>query len=302
MSIQAKAALQRYRETVFPAYQTSINDYLRRFNAGFRLGEVQAADTRGGPTCTYCVIINATSIPIAGAPTPAGSPSFRTTLSSGDRNTLALAFFFASLEQDAALADKIVVIDDPITSLDEHRSLTTVQEMRRVLQRATQLILLSHNKAFLCRMWEDADKNERTALRLTRDGDASTIEAWDVTQDCITEHDRRHLLLRQYSVRQTPNHREIATEIRPLIEAFLRVACPEHFPPGTLLGTFRGLCDQRLASPQQILSQDDTRELDELIEYANRFHHDSNPSWETEGINDAELFGFVQRALAFTRR
>jgi wobble nucleotide-excising tRNase len=31
-----------------------------------------------------------------------------------------LAFFFASLDQDAGLANKVVVIDDPISSLDEH--------------------------------------------------------------------------------------------------------------------------------------------------------------------------------------
>ena len=79
------------------------------------------------------MVVNAKSIPISGASPPAGEPSFRTTLSSGDRNTLALAFFFASLELDTALPDKIVVIDDPMTSLDEHRSLATVQEMRRLL-------------------------------------------------------------------------------------------------------------------------------------------------------------------------
>jgi len=72
-------------------------------------------------------------------------PAFRNTLSSGDRNTLALAFFFASLDQDPQLAQKIVVIDDPMTSLDEHRALTTVQEMRRLVPRVSQVIVLSHS-------------------------------------------------------------------------------------------------------------------------------------------------------------
>lgn len=80
------------------------------------------------------------------------------------------------------------------------------------------------------------------------------------------------------------------------------MACPEHFPPGTLLGPFRGICEQRLGTAQQILDQGHTQELRELVEYANRFHHDTNPAWETEVINDTELLGFVQRALAITRR
>jgi len=39
------------------------------------------------------------------------------------------------------------LIDDPISNLDEHRALTTVQEIRRLAERAAQVIVLSHNKA-----------------------------------------------------------------------------------------------------------------------------------------------------------
>jgi hypothetical protein len=53
---------------------------------------------------------------------------------------------------------------------------------------------------------------------------------------------------------------------------------------------------------QAILSQQDVQELCDLIEYANRFHHDTNPAWETETINDGELGGFVGRALKFATR
>lgn len=112
----ARAALDQYRDRIFPAYQTAINEYLRRFNAGFRLDRVTSQNIRGGTACTYNVLINNQPVPVSGAAAAPGQPSFRTTLSAGDRNTLALAFFFASLDQDANLANKIVVIDDPISS------------------------------------------------------------------------------------------------------------------------------------------------------------------------------------------
>jgi wobble nucleotide-excising tRNase len=146
--------LNKYRTNAFPGFQTSLNNYLQRFNAGFRLDQVTATDTRGGPTCTYNVVINNKSVPVAGGDPVAGQPSFRNTLSAGDRNTLALAFFFASLDADPDSATKIVVIDDPVSSLDDHRTLTTVQEIRRLAQRAAQVIVLSHSKSFLCRIWE----------------------------------------------------------------------------------------------------------------------------------------------------
>jgi wobble nucleotide-excising tRNase len=296
---QARSALDQYRARVFPGYQTAVNLYLQRFNAGFRLDSVVSANTRGGPTCTYDVVINNTRVPVAGGePTP-GQPSFHNTLSAGDRNTLALAFFFASLDQDPDLARKVVVIDDPISSLDEHRALTTVQETRRLADRAEQLIVLSHTKPFLCRIWEGAPTATRAALEVGRDGIGSTLRAWDVNQDSVTEHDRRHVLLQEYVATSTPNNREVARAIRPHMEAYLRVACPEHFPPGTLLGPFRNLCQQRVGSAQEILNAASTQELSDLVEYANRFHHDTNPAWETEVINDAELLGFVNRTLRF---
>lgn len=299
---QARADLDQHRKNVFPGFQSTINQYLLKFNAGFRLDSVNYANTRGGPTCIYDVIINKTPVPIRNVDFATGEPAFRNTLSAGDRNTLALAFFFASLDQDADLASKVIVIDDPISSLDEHRALTTVQEIRRLAERAAQVIVLSHNKAFLCRLWEGADSTMRAALKIVRDSAGSTLRLWDVSQDSITEHDRRHTLLRDYFTINIGDVREVARAIRPHLESFLRVACPENFRPGTLLGPFLNLCDQRHGTSQEMLENDAIQELRAIVDYANGFHHDTNPAWETQSINEGELMGFVERTLKFARR
>ena len=82
----------------------------------------------------------------------------------------------------------------------------------------------------------------------------------------------------------------------------MRVACPTHFPPGALLGPFINICEQRVGKPEQVLKAADIQELRNLLEYANLFHHDTNPAWETENINDAQLLDFVKRTRAFTTR
>jgi wobble nucleotide-excising tRNase len=298
---QTKTMLEQYRASVFPGYQNAINLYLPRFNAGFRLDSVTFANTRGGPTCTYNVLINNTPVPVGGADPAPGEPSFRNTLSAGDRNTLALAFFFASLDQDAGIANRVVVIDDPISSLDDHRTFTTVREIERLAQRAGQVIVLSHSKPFLCRLWEGVDPTARASLEVVRDGAGSTLRVWDVTQDSITEHDRRHSRLREFARGSAGDMREVARSIRPHLEAFLRVACPERFTPGTLLGPFLNLCQQRQGTAEALLDQGAIQELNEIVQYANRFY-DTNPAWETEAINDGELHGFVARVLRFCRR
>ena len=296
---RAREDLDNYRQNIFPNYQAAINLYLGRFNAGFRLDAVDSVNNRGGSSCTYSVVINSQTVPL----TADAGPSFRNTLSAGDRNALALAFFFASLDQDPQLAQTVVVIDDPMTSLDEHRSLTTVQEIRRLLTRVAQVIVLSHSKPFLCGLWEGANAANRSAISVTRDVSGSTLTPWDVRQDCITEHDKRHELVSRYLVAADPaQERAVAISLRYILEAFARVAYPATFQPGALLGPFLGICEQRLNTSDRVLNQVDLTELRQLLDYANLFHHDSNPAWATQAINDQALIHFAQRTLAFARR
>lgn len=296
---QARAALDQYRQQIFPVFEAAINDYLRRFGASFRLGEVQSVNNRSGSSASYVVVINQQNVNV----TAEAGPSFRNTLSAGDRNTLALAFFFASLEQDPKLANKIVMIDDPMTSLDDHRTLRTREEIMGLARRVRQVIVLSHSKPFLCSLWEQADRNGSVALRINRAAVGSEIAVWDVRSDSISEHDKRHELVRAYlQVANPAREREVAQALRPILESFMRVAYPEQFPPGTLLGSFIGICDQRVGGPNEILSAADIAELRLLLNYANRFHHDSNPAWQTAAINDAELSDFSRRTLIFASR
>ncbi len=296
----ARQALDTYRSTVFPTYEIAINEYLRKFGAGFRLTRVLSSTTRTGSACTYSVLIGTHAVAIGAAATP-GAPSFSSTLSAGDRNTLALAFFFASLDCDPNLYRKIVVIDDPMTSLDEHRHLNTIGEVGRLARSVGQIVLLSHSKPFLCQVWEAADKTTRTAVEIVRHGDGSTLRGWVISHDLVTEHDKRHALLRDYLESSSPDNRKVAEALRFMLEKFFRVAYPDHLKPGDMLGKFVNSSHQHIGTPQQILDTARTQELRDILAYANRFHHDTNHTYETETINDSELLDFVRRTLAITR-
>lgn len=295
----AREALDQYRTSIFEEYQAAINVYLGKFNAGFRLSSIASQNHRGGSSCTYSVLINNVPVPL----TAESGPAFRNTLSAGDRNALALAFFFASLDKDPALSHTSVVIDDPMTSLDEHRSLVTVQEVISLANRVNQVIVLSHSKSFLCQIWEGADKAARSAIKIRRSGQSSCIDTWDVHQDCITEHDKRHALIQNYiDAGNAGKERDVATALRYVLEAFLRVSYPAHFPPGKLLGNFHNECEQAIVAGRTILNQADTDELRRLMDYANQFHHDTNPAYATATINDQELVGHCIRTLTFAKR
>lgn len=296
----ARAALDQHRQATFPAYGLAINDFLQRFNASFRVGPVDPVNTRGGPAANYTLLIG--GIPVALSGNPNGA-SFRNTLSAGDRNTLALAFFFASLQTDPQRAQKVVVIDDPMTSLDEHRTLHTLQEMDRLSRDVAGMIVLSHSKPFLLGVWDKIQQLPKTAIEVRRSGDASTLAAWDVNAAMVTEHDRRHAAAVSFLAHADPaTERRVAEALRPMLEAFCRVAYPGNFAPGALLGPFHHICTQRVGTPQEIMSAANCQELRALLDYANRYHHDTNPAYATVLINDAELADYTRRTLAFIRR
>ncbi len=171
-------------------------------------------------------MINNASVALTGT-----GPSFHNTLSAGDRNTLALAFFFASLDRDPSLADKIVVIDDPMTSLDEHRPdhrprnagapRSRQPDDRAFALQAVPSWCLEWRRPG-CKPYCHPDRPAGCRINPVRR---------DVTQDAVTEHDRRHALVSDYIANGSPQtEREAAQALRPILEAFMRVAFPAHYP------------------------------------------------------------------------
>jgi len=298
----ARMDLDAHRLTVFSQYHNSINTHLELFGANFRIGELQSSNAAGLPSTTYHLIVNNHQVPLAIQGNAFDMPCFKNTLSAGDRNTLALAFFFASLENEPNINNSIIVLDDPISSLDDGRTTTTIQKIRNLVSSSKQVIVLCHLKAFLCDIWEHLDKYNTTALRLSRGlNNTSDIVTWDVSSDAFTEYDKRHKILRDYDEEDTGDKRYVAQCLRLVMEKYLRITFPAHCTPGTLLGNFQNQIENLLENGQRIMSDVDLRELRDITEYANKFYHDTNPAWQTEEINDSELVGFVKRVLNFVK-
>jgi len=77
------------------------------------------------------------------------------TLSEGEKTTLAFAYFLSKIQYEILdntqkdITKTIIVIDDPISSLDENRLYTTACLIRDLFESSEQLFVLSHNLIFL---------------------------------------------------------------------------------------------------------------------------------------------------------
>lgn len=298
---ELRQQLDNLRDEVIPQYESTINELLRKFGAEFRIVEVRATNPQGIPSSTYCLEINRERIAVGGGDAMPGEPTFKNTLSSGDRSTLAFAFFLAWLQHEEDLSNVIVAIDDPISSMDDARALASAQEIRTLTKQTAQTILLSHSKQLLCSVWQNFDQSESSALEIRRSPADSDIIRWDIHAAAITEYDRRHQLMRRFERGEPNEARSVAESLRLVLEGYLRVVCAADFPPGRRLGAFLGDAKERVNTIQPAIPQAMIIELEEIAEYAHRFHHDTNPEWDTAltNLNETELLGYVRRVLEF---
>lgn len=161
---KAKDTLDTHAATVFGKYEHAINDLLDGFNAGFRIGRVQQNYSGGVPGSSFEIVINKKAVALGDVKT-VGKPSFRSTLSSGDRSTLALAFFLAKLFADPERAKKIVLFDDPFNSQDRSRRNRTKELLSRCAAECAQVIVLSHDPFFL-KLLHDAEQSKGNGAHL----------------------------------------------------------------------------------------------------------------------------------------
>ncbi len=294
----AREKLDAHTKTVIKTYEKTINRLLEDFQAGFRITGTKHAYPGGVPSSDFQILINDVPVSLGDGKTPLGTPSFRNTLSSGDKSTLALAFFLAELEHDPNKAERVVIFDDPFNSQDAFRKDHTVQKIRKCGEDCLQVIVLSHDQSFLKRLYDRlrAQSLEHKCLILSRIGHSNTImTVWDIEEATQLQYraDLKGLVSFYNGVGGKP--RETIDKIRPVLETFCRNLYPTHFDDDDTLGVICGKV--RTAGAGHGLA-DVCDDLDAANDYTRRYHHGESPSTAaSEPINDLELQGFVRKTL-----
>jgi wobble nucleotide-excising tRNase len=293
----ARQQLDEHCRNLLRTYEQSINDYLDQFNAGFRITNTRHLYTGGTPSSQYQIEINSTPIDLGDARTPAGTPCFKTALSSGDRSALALAFFLAVLKQDRDIARKIVVFDDPFTSLDRFRRTCTQQLIQRLSESAEQVIVLSHDPFFLKLLSDECPAANVKTLQMSKAGDTTVIGEWDIEAEAQSSYMKDFSTLLGFYRERKGDPRAVARTIRPFLEGMLRSHFPGKFQQNDWLGDFIGKVQAADATSGLQHAKADLGELEAINGYSKKYHHQHNSNADTERINDDELHGFVKRTL-----
>jgi wobble nucleotide-excising tRNase len=297
--LEAKDALDTHSGTIFGLYETSMNAHLTLFGADFRMVNTSGNYQGGKPNSTYSIAINACPVDVDAKD---GKPSFKCTLSGGDKSCLALSFFLARLDHDPRLKEKVIVLDDPMCSMDRDRSDRTVKVILELASKAKQVIVMSHDPHFLRRLWDSTAPADRKALCVRRVGEAeSTIEEWEIVDATRSEYLQDYFALAKFVAEGSGDLRDVARKIRPLLEENLRMRFPDLFGSTEWLGDFIDKIRNANPGDPAFAMKTHLTELAELNDFSKRYHHATNPAASREPITDGALKTYAIRTLKFLR-
>jgi len=294
----ARTRLDAQMETTLRTYQNAINDLLVKFGAGFRI-EGFGANFRGtAPRTEYGLLLRGKTVPLEGGP-----PSFATALSEGDKRTLAFAFFIASTQADTHFGTRIVVIDDPMCSLDLNRRNHTLRLLKDIHKSALQMIVLAHDPYFLKDLERGILKQDKAAViskfrLLAVEGDYTSFGTLDLKKECESMYVQNHRLLNEFDSGQSCDARKVAEAVRPMLEGYLHRRFPGYLPDGLMFGDVVKTIKTAEASSPLRHAKNVVDELNEINEYAGQFHHDTNEDSASVIVTVSELKPYVKRALA----
>ena len=299
----AKLKLEEYSKDVFQRYQGRINGLLKKFGTSFRIGNTMAEYPGGKPRTSYSLTIETMGggteeVELGDAKTPLGEPSFKNTLSAGDKSALALAFFLAQVEASPQLAQKVVVLDDPFTSQDRSRMVCTQQSIRKLAEKAAQVVVLSHDPRFLKLVWDELPADTRNAIQLTELGG---VMAWDVESEVMEEYYQNFTTLWKYCEYRDGDQQNVVKTIRILLEQYLRWKLPKDLDSKGWLGAYVEAIVE--AAPGSVLAhaQCIAEELTDIKDYCKRYHH---PQGGPTGVlaDAQEVATYGSRALELVQK
>ena len=187
--VASQAELQNEQSEFLSIFFTKINYYFTKFGSNnFEIQTSQELDGKGHqPVITLIVKYKGKQIPIA---------ALTQVLSESDKRALALSIFWAKIGvlSDDLKKNTIIVLDDPVTSFDDHRISVTMMEIISEISNYAQIIFLTHYRMLAHHMLVDMNLQGKMAfLQLGTSPNGTSILSGGEQELIHTPHHKNYL-------------------------------------------------------------------------------------------------------------
>lgn len=280
-------------------YAKRINDHLEKFGVSFRVKGAKST-YRGRskePYLEYGIEMETKEIDLAN--------QVKHSLGEGDKNALAFAFFLAKLNPDEQIDNKIIVFDDPVSSLDRNRRKRTVEYIRDLTDKVKQVIVLTHYDYFASELYsalKDIGVKPRT-LQIHN----GKIDGWDIEEAMKHPYFIGLIKLERFlGGKEEISPKEAKELIRLVLEAALKFRYFKYFDG---LGKDIGLGSMVRKLSEAVENEKDfrfrhddkeevIRELGNLNDFSSPSHHGNiEHLYKEKDLSAEEIKGYVRSTL-----
>lgn len=248
---ELREEITKEQEESIKNHKDSINEILQSFHSMIRIKELEKDNRGKGGSTRLKYVITFINNELSALDEEQHHHIFEHILSLGDRSALALSFFLSRFSKSNN-DNSIIILDDPMSSLDRYRKDATIIQIAKLLQNKYQTFVFSHDPFFLSDIYKHSILSKNTNcfeievsykdLDPLKPDSAKYISSKMIDRDNYDSyvlhsyHKEYNKLYDFVSNGREADKVEIARSIRPILEAYLRFLYPKEFMKGMWLG------------------------------------------------------------------
>ena len=213
--------------------------------------------------------------------------------SDSDRRALALSIFWAKLStaKDSEITNKIIILDDPVTSFDDNRIIKNNDIIWNFKDKANQVILLTHYPSFIKEFYKRCNPNDRSNfMEIKQNNKTSFLEKMDMEFFCCNEMEQQFYCISDFINKRSSA--DIRQKLRPYFENHLK----------TLF--LRSMTENKLLNRTLEVKINKLREIglisDTIEDRLHKYRRETNPEAHIFTSNNQEdIRSFAEELLNF---
>lgn len=295
-----QAALNIYSQTIKIEYLDLINDKLINELGieSFKLSTIEEKSGANAKEAYVEVSLELLNQKILMQSYKDDQASFKNTLSRGDKNSLAFAFFLAFLDKKSDIENTCLIFDDPLSSHDQNRQDSTALVIKKLSSQVKQVIVFTHKLDFVSRL-QRKFKGTAEYFELNKSSGGSSIQKVNVDELLKEEFYKILDKLEKYTVHGSAEVSigNLLNDIRKVFEAVLLTKYYTILKDEKFSLTSYSTLDKNFFSKGLLTNPEIQVELIDLTQLSNDGSHG-----DYSALNEVEMKHIIRRTFSLMQK